>query len=831
MQPSIYQQQILEWLTLGKGNGCCNAVAGSGKSTTLKLGAIALQKSGLHPSECKIIVFGKSNSLDLIAKFGTEWKESISTLHSAGWTLLKDHCELRGNTRNLIKSTKYKAIAQDQGFIAKRGAKGTLKNEGAIDKEADFTKLIDLVRLTNSKPTKAAVIDICQHFEIQGVWKPEIIARAIDMVLKIGENQAMNKESFDFTDQIWLPVKWKLAPRRPYKFVLIDECQDLNAAQLELALQLAGKKGRLLFVGDPRQAIFGFAGADNRSYQKIVDRTKATELPLSICYRCPTEHIKLVKRIFPEILIEPAENAPQGSIVQCSEKDLDTHLKVGDMVISRKTAPLVSLCIKLIAKGIKATVKGRDIGETIKRDLEAISEVPGFTYSKFHDAVNQYKASLLAKYEGLDNEEQLKENLTDKLDALQTIYTSQTNAKSIADLETYIDSLFSDESSPITLSTCHRAKGLEGDRIFLHRAEDMPMRWRNQLDWQLEQEENLLYVALTRSKSELFIVGDPEWLKLEDEPAPEEDTTEQQIESEIEADSFIPAPPSTDFEITRGWVNIGLITLDAGTQSRKQTDQATIDEYAEQMASGRWQWEREPAPILFFDGENYFPGDGHHRIEGAAQNREDIYAEIRPGTLRDAIFYSTQANRFHGLQRTRADKRNQVELLLLDSEWQTMSDRAIADHCGVSAPFVGNIRRELVESGTVNNFSERTDRKGRTIETGNIGRKGSGKSANSSPNETDTSSQISENLVEPIDQPIISENLAPEIEVLQPQGRTIQKTRIDPDCEITPHTQEMLKSGCTVWGLKAMVEFALKYATEDDLQATFDLLESAIERL
>lgn len=41
----------------------------------------------------------------------------------------------------------------------------------------------------------------------------------------------------------------------------------------------------------------------------------------------------------------------------------------------------------------------------------------------------------------------------------------------------------------------------------------MPMTWRNQRDWELEQEENLLYVALTRSKSELFIVGHPDWYK------------------------------------------------------------------------------------------------------------------------------------------------------------------------------------------------------------------------------------------------------------------------------------------------------------------------------
>lgn len=77
----------------------------------------------------------------------------------------------------------------------------------------------------------------------------------------------------------------------------------------------------------------------------------------------------------------------------------------------------------------------------------------------------------------------------------------------------------------------------------------------------------------------------------------------------------------------------------------------------------------------------------------------------------------------NGLPRTNADKRNQVELLLKDADWQKMSDRALAAHCGVSAPFVGKVRAELEAAGTVNVKSERVDRKGRKIDTAKIGTK------------------------------------------------------------------------------------------------------------
>jgi superfamily I DNA/RNA helicase len=363
--------------------------------------------------------------------------------------------------------------------------------------------------LTNYQSGSDEIKEICKHFEIADIYKYSIVASAIEQVLKIGENLALKKIGFDFTDQIWLPLKWQLHEQhwfKPYQFVLVDECQDLNAIQLELAIALAGQ-GRMLFVGDPKQAIMGFAGADCNSYQNILARTKATELPLSICYRCPKSHVELVRKNFPEIAIEPNSIAIPGHIESITESDLWSNkpcrLSTGDMVICRKTAPLVRLCIRLIAKGIGATVKGKAIGELIKFYLQEIAKMPGFRYNQFNDAVNVYRAAKKQRYEGLDNEEQLCEALKDKLEALTEIYKSQPQATCITHLENYIDSLFSDETSPITLSTCHRAKGLEGDRIFIISPNDLPMVWRNQQGWQLEQEYNLLYVALTRSKTDL----------------------------------------------------------------------------------------------------------------------------------------------------------------------------------------------------------------------------------------------------------------------------------------------------------------------------------------
>ena len=543
MELSKYQKIIIDWLKNGKGNGICNAVAGSGKSTTLKLAAYALKEAGIHPWQIKIIVFGKANSEDLVKKFGLDWKQSISTLHSAGYSLVISALDLKNPRLATVNGYKYKKIAQELGYLSYRQGKtsvtGSLLSEKAIEHESDFIKLLQLIRLTNQEPYSENVATLCSHFEMPDVSEFDIVASALSECLQEGEAQARKDYIFDYTDQIWLPVKWRIGDRnwfKPYQFVLVDECQDLNAAQLELSLMLAGKTGRLLYVGDPRQAIYGFAGADCDSYSNILKRTKCIELPLSLCYRCPKTHIALVNRLFPEIPIEAHQDAKEGILEQVKEQILDEYLNVGDMVLCRKTAPLVSLCIHLIAKGIPARVKGKDIGEVIKKELDEISKMPNFQYKNFGKALGLYEKIKSERFKGLDNEEELIESLNDKLSALSAIYHSKPEVNSINGLKQEIDDLFTNEESPVTLATCHRAKGLEGERIFIIEPDKMPLKWKNQQEWQEIQEDNLLYVALTRSKSELYIVGEAQWFEKETSETSEklEENGQLQAVSELE---------------------------------------------------------------------------------------------------------------------------------------------------------------------------------------------------------------------------------------------------------------------------------------------------------
>lgn len=88
--------------------------------------------------------------------------------------------------------------------------------------------------------------------------------------------------------------------------------------------------------------------------------------------------------------------------------------------------------------------------------------------------------------------------------------------------------------------------------------------------------------------------------------------------------------------------------------------------------------------------------DGGHRLAGARlAGLKTIEAEIVTGDYRDALLYACGCNAKHGLRRTAADKRRAVQMLLGDPQWTKKSDRWIAEKCGVSNTFVGNMRNEL----------------------------------------------------------------------------------------------------------------------------------------
>lgn len=164
-------------------------------------------------------------------------------------------------------------------------------------------------------------------------------------------------------------------------------------------------------------------------------------------------------------------------------------------------------------------------------------------------------------------------------------------------------------------------------------------------------------------------------------------------------------------------IKLDKISIDGGTQPRKNINEDIVSEYTEAMQDG----DNFPPVIVFNDGAKYWLADGFHRYHASKKvGYLEIEAEVKNGTKRDAILYSVSANAKHGLRRTNADKRKAVKTLLQDEEWSQWSDREIARRCEVTHPFVSKMRSNL----TGNDYqSKRKGADGRTIDTSNIGNK------------------------------------------------------------------------------------------------------------
>lgn len=134
------------------------------------------------------------------------------------------------------------------------------------------------------------------------------------------------------------------------------------------------------------------------------------------------------------------------------------------------------------------------------------------------------------------------------------------------------------------------------------------------------------------------------------------------------------------------------IRIDGGTQSRVELNESVVADYAEILESG----ETLPPVVVFFDGVDHWLADGFHRYFAHKKiDAVEISADIHDGTRRDAVLFSVGANKGHGLQANRADKRKGAETLLKDAEWAKWSDREIAKKCGLSATTIGAIRSSL----------------------------------------------------------------------------------------------------------------------------------------
>lgn len=453
------------------------AVAGSGKTTTTVQGTI---DAGANVG---FSAFGKHIADELKAKLGKG--AEAGTMHSFGYRIAR----ARFNSQMDLHKLKRHAQQQRRSwfFYGKMG--GLIMN-------SDYYPALELVSAAKAacefKATPAQMSQLAFERDIDLPRDRIKAAEILSGASAILTASLQDTQTCDYDDMIALPVAHNLLAGAPiYDTLFIDECQDLNPAQQALSLAMGARK---IVVGDPRQAIMGFSGADTNSYPNLVKMLKARELPLSFCWRCPANHLELARMLVPAIQASPT--AIVGGLGDKTSAEMISGARPGDMVICRTNAPLVSLAYGLIAAGRPAIVKGRSIGDGL---INMIKRMRPKTLAELSVKLEKWRAD---QYEALrETDRMTADNLSRVDDRVDCLNTLAGVCESVDQLRDKLDSLFADKdlTGKIVLSSIHRSKGLEADTVWFYEPGLCPMSTDL-------QELNLLYVALTRSKRDLWFV-------------------------------------------------------------------------------------------------------------------------------------------------------------------------------------------------------------------------------------------------------------------------------------------------------------------------------------
>ena len=366
-------------------------------------------------------------------------------------------------------------------------------------KRSSMRKLVSIMKstLVNYEiPEKVEETIEYYGIDVPEDLKADVLSRLSDVMHRC----KADTRTMDFDDMIWLPIVHNLQLEK-FHYLFIDEGQDLNNCQTQYIMRSLEDKGRIIVVGDRKQSLYGFRGADTEAIPRLIEMLKAKVLPLSITYRCPTSHVSLAKRLVPQI--ESSQNAVEGTVAKISYDKFLLDIEVGDMVVCRTNAPLIKPAFTAIRRGKKAIIRGRDIGRSL---IEFIDKFEASDLSQLDVLMGEYTA---IEYQRLiDRSKELQAEMV--MDKYETIRTVAKECKNIPDLIVKLKMLFDDSNQGIVFSSVHRAKGLEANRVFILRPDLMPHPKAKQL-WETQQEDNCYYVALTRSKHDLFFVEEGEF--------------------------------------------------------------------------------------------------------------------------------------------------------------------------------------------------------------------------------------------------------------------------------------------------------------------------------
>lgn len=495
----------MEWAEVGSGNANVLAVAGSGKTTTL------VELSKRLKGRCLFLAFNKAIVNELKQRLDNV---ECRTLNSLG-------------ARVLITSLRMGRIPNRTEMKFDPNYLYSLASQICYDERWDMPCLpiVQMVHQAKAFAMHPSFTDETLRDDMPVGMVPsstmrwrrlmdrvdiDIDAAMLWRVVRIASRvlrESVEGETYNFDDQLYLPVLYD-AHYPEYDWILVDEAQDLSPVQLAMIRQIMRPNTRLIAVGDDRQSIYAFRGADSEAMDRIRHTFATQELPLTCSFRCPEAVGRLARKVVP--YFQTKEGAIAGRVSMMGENDYkEVALRPSDLVLCRNNAPLLGETLFRMKQGLEVSYKR--VADVMIKARKLVSTL---------NATGEDDAQLFASRLVAWREEAAKaanrRGLFDRARAIEDLYEcmmavlAMERVKDTGDMLMVLSLLVAEqpkEPAP-SLSTIHGAKGLEAPRVFLLAPELLPdiETCLTAEDWREVQEQNLLYVAITRAQRELIIV-------------------------------------------------------------------------------------------------------------------------------------------------------------------------------------------------------------------------------------------------------------------------------------------------------------------------------------
>lgn len=508
------QQVVLDTFTGSWCNMAIQAAAGSGKTFMVEQMAKAAQ---MNYPQARMAYFVFNTSAKENAQNRLSDKVYISTFHGLGLKLINRFVRKASLLPTFGTKTARIFETATRSFIYERVKNGTYGFASTEDSKSMWSVIYKTAALVSFGKTYN-VTNAQQLQEVAQKHKLDTSDGLLDNALLVMKDSsyAVRKTAnthIDFDDMMYHAARIDtstISEDAKFDIIFVDEAQDASEIRKLLAYKVLAENGRIIMVGDIKQAIYGFAGSDSSNFSSVLNSDEFVKVSLPVSRRCSKAVVAYASQYDPSI--RAMDNAPEGDVKDVANID---NITTKDAILCRNNAPLFSYYFKLLKAGMPAVIKGK---ETLPYLVNLIRESKATNNTDLQKFLDN---KLIANKASETNKQAGDISLEDAIDCIimcmevanKRLNSTGRGGRKIGKPSHFVDlwkgilnQMYVPKGDAVELSTIHRAKGDEWESVYWVGSHLMPSSYAT-LAWEKEEENvNLFYVLITRAKLNFYKV-------------------------------------------------------------------------------------------------------------------------------------------------------------------------------------------------------------------------------------------------------------------------------------------------------------------------------------